>query len=412
MIAIKRLWREAGPNASFLLALLICSKLLVIIVERNQISSIPSGLIVYGILWLLLLYHILRFRLIITKSQIILLFVAFLFVLSSNLFVTGHVSELTTYFFEYCILGFVIGMLPLQANLSLRYTCYLFLLLMVPTYILVQGEISSRWQQTITLDLSYAIMPVVIGTLVHFVYYRKREKNIIIKLAHAVAVVAAVYVAVRGTRGVALSIVFLLFLLFMNQKSRIGNRISIGRIAVILLIVLILINIDSALLLLNALFSSLDIRVSFLQKSVALMAANGDITNGRIEVYHKALEGFIRSPIWGNGIGVYTNLYPAYRFPHNIILQALFEGGVIFGFPIVYNYLYTSYKVIFGRIIDDNKRNLLIFLAASTVPASMLSSEYWVYPLLWTMFAFVNSSNRIAVIQGRSNYENRYTDIS
>ena len=128
--------------------------------------------------------------------------------------------------------------------------------------------------------------------------------------------------------------------------------------------------------------TNLGIHFSFLEKSIRLSEV-GDFSNGRLYHYQLALEGFVSSPLWGNGIGAFYDNYPSLGYPHNILLQCLYEGGLIFGFPIAALVLYGIYLTLFRGNIDTSRRVMMILFMSSSVPAAMLTSELWVYPILW-----------------------------
>jgi O-antigen ligase len=81
---------------------------------------------------------------------------------------------------------------------------------------------------------------------------------------------------------------------------------------------------------------------------------DGSIANPikmRIKNYHSAVNIFFRSPFIGHGISSFKDLYPKFKikgsndikYTHNIILQHLCDGGVIFLLLFLY-LIYTIYK--------------------------------------------------------------------
>ena len=59
--------------------------------------------------------------------------------------------------------------------------------------------------------------------------------------------------------------------------------------------------------------------------------------SGRLIMIAEALRGFIKSPVFGNGLGQYrvisvnssTRIEQAYLYPHNIIAELLYSGGIV-----------------------------------------------------------------------------------
>ena len=110
-------------------------------------------------------------------------------------------------------------------------------------------------------------------------------------------------------------------------------------------------------------------------------------------MYVLAWDGFLRSPIIGNGVGSFTDNYGVYGFTyiHNILLQILYELGLLFGLPIIIIVL-TPLKTIVFDLYTKKDLSLLIVLFASSVPMLMLSSELWINRQLWLMLGYFLSN--------------------
>ena len=72
-----------------------------------------------------------------------------------------------------------------------------------------------------------------------------------------------------------------------------------------------------------------------------------------------------------------------YPYPHNYILQMLFEGGIIFAvYPVI-----ISLRIIFVTLLKKSDalqyELLLVFLLCNCIPKLLLSGDMWMQPILW-----------------------------
>ena len=89
----------------------------------------------------------------------------------------------------------------------------------------------------------------------------------------------------------------------------------------------------------------LNINITIIEKSIRLLETRGELTNGRFYLYRVAFEGFIQSPVWGNGIGAYH--IEALTYPHNLFLHLAYEGGLLLLAIIIFPF-FKSYKIWLG----------------------------------------------------------------
>ena len=91
---------------------------------------------------------------------------------------------------------------------------------------------------------------------------------------------------------------------------------------------------------------------SFFVKMNKMIALN-DISNGREPVYEAAIAGIKNAPLLGNGIEAFP-AYTAYSYPHNFILQLVYEGGILFCVIPVITIAWVSYTVQQEKSYDRN----------------------------------------------------------
>lgn len=129
------------------------------------------------------------------------------------------------------------------------------------------------------------------------------------------------------------------------------------------------------------------------------MLANGTFfsNNGRFDIYILYFNKIMMHPFIGWGI---ASDFVIGEFQHNIIIEVLFEFGLILGSILIIGLLYTFYK-IFKEPNRKKKELLIIFIACGIIPL-MFSSSYiewipfWCY--LGISFSKVNSNEPLKIV--------------
>ena len=117
-----------------------------------------------------------------------------------------------------------------------------------------------------------------------------------------------------------------------------------------------------------------NINIEAISKNLELIE-KGNVDNGRNEVFDKAIEGIKEHPFIGNGIGDYAEKYVTY--PHNLLLQSWYEGGIIFFLLMLTVFLYSVYILLFDKNVDLNRKYMLILFFSISIVRLMLSYEFW-----------------------------------
>ena len=374
--------------ASLLATLLICSKSINAVIGLYYKGSFRIGILVLGVVWALYLFHCISFKLYFDKKAAGFIGFILLYFIISVIAIGGYANDLILRFIEYGLLGFLIGQIDFDIEKTTRNICYLMLLFAFPFYQMIQTDLNS-YQSVISMTSSYAIMPMAMITIAHCLFFRRRV-NVFLVFSYIISFAAMFMLVIHGTRGVILCLLTFLFLTFMNTKRRRTYKYNPSTIAVIILVFILILNVDSLTTMLNNFFTQRGIEINFLQKSAALLEEEEGMSHGRLELYGIAFQGFLSSPIYGNGIGAFGNLkilgYGVY--PHNMFLQVLYEGGLLLGIPIIVITVWSVLKALFGKIQDDNKRIAMILLVSCSIPVAMVTDELWNYQILWMLFGF------------------------
>lgn len=251
--------------------------------------------------------------------------------------------------------------------------------------------------ETITMGLSYAFMPAIVAAISYFFLYFKKGDNIN-KFIDAIALIINLSFLLKilqfGSRGPVLCFLcsFLFFYCFEYDENFERIRIKGEKCLLISIILLLLINYfwEIALFLENIMDAS-GLKINAINKFFRLMNSSGDVSNGRLDIYLQSFQGFLQSPIWGHGYS--TTMYNlGFVYPHNFVLQLLYDGGLLLFVPLVY-------LCMKGKL---NKKNRLTFddfalvssLILMSVPGAMFSGNLWENSRLWLMFSVLVTSSK------------------
>lgn len=331
------------------------------------------------------------------------LFLCILFALSSIPISggLGH-AELERYFQFFLITG--IGSL-LVANFEYNFEALLraFILIgLVLSPIIINTNYSTllydvdndEWMAKI-----YAILPYIVASF----YYLFEGKKIIFKLLSIACILLYSSMVIMHTpRGAVVTILASILVFFYQRMSIKGVRRSRLVIYGIVSIAIVFIFSNVILEFLNTIADEYELR--WLLKFVA----SDDVSNNRSPLYAEAIQGFIDSPIWGNGIAKFHN-YQTY--PHNIFLEMMYETGIIMLVPFSF-YLFKAASMIIKckshKYIDYR---LVTFLFLISIIKLLFSSFFWREPaywmLMWMVISIVHPSNSLAQTKdNKYNYSN------
>ena len=131
--------------------------------------------------------------------------------------------------------------------------------------------------------------------------------------------------------------------------------------------------------------------LKFVPSTIIKMQRNvevDDIANGRSEINEILYEAIAEKPIYGHGLRTfasYTN--NKHPFPHNFILQYLFEGGILFALLPIYLSLRPVFLVLLGRIKEKSSYIIMSVLVCQCFPKLLLSSDAWQGTAIWMLIA-------------------------
>ncbi len=248
--------------------------------------------------------------------------------------------------------------------------------------------------ETISMGLSYAFMPAIIGTIIYmYVYYKQDSKGE--KVIDVVFAIVNLLYAFRifqfGSRGVVLTILCGLAYVFCFYYDSTNNRIWFKGWKVLVLFAILVIVVMNATVVLKAIemwIESLGLHINAINKIFRLIDSTGDISNGRMDIYLVTLKGIIESPIYGHGYST-TAHNLGINYPHNFFLQLLYDGGLVLTVPIT-TMVVTGIKN-WSENCSKAEYSLIAFLIIISIPGALFSGNLWENNRLWITFAVLAS---------------------
>ncbi len=312
---------------------------------------------------------------------IVVLFSLLLLYMLTPVFYNGSNNDYTAYLLVYgaeSIPAAIIGM-KLAKSSNLHIINDLLPFFVIPISILVgtigltaamMGTTVGKYdyQEGGDTGLNYQTLSYFMAFSYTYAFYYAFYGNLkhgIVNLLLRVAMVAdmlfclAVCMMGGGRGGFVYIIAITLFLMFYYLKSSKKHRVH----AIISIIILVLVGIYIII--------SMDV-----MQSVGMTRITGRLggDNARMELYQKAFDAFITSPIIGKGVG--SIWWTVGFYCHNIILDLLAETGLI-GTIFLLNIVLQSFKKLY-RLSNSDKIYLFILLIIAGNFINCMFSGYYI----------------------------------
>ena len=323
------------------------------------------------------------------------LWIVYILILIVYGILTRHSMLNSIQFILYILLPAFVAISKINMHRFIKMSTYssLILFLVFPTFI---RDLNNNGGRLISINgISYAVLPVLVAGLFHFVLYRKADSNIILRLCYLLDIILGALLIVYSNRGVVLSILIAIYLVFtFKHKERLTFKHGIAISLSFLVIAVLVLNFQSILTGLVSITSKYGIEIAFINKFANLNRAQ-DLTNGRSEIGIYVLEHIGESFLWGHGLSTITyNSGGTIVYPHNMIYQLLYDGGLILSIPIFSLLFYMIVYLFKGK--NENLRILILFFSIICIPKMMFSSDIWFNPAFWLfVFAMFNHSGEI-----------------
>lgn len=109
-------------------------------------------------------------------------------------------------------------------------------------------------------------------------------------------------------------------------------------------------------------------------------------TSGRDELYADAIGFFTESPVYG--FGLFTYLKKIEMFPHNLFLEIMLQGGLLYLTLFVF-ILMMAYGKYRKMLLFDKSQVLLMPFAIYTFTQLFFSSSFIFEPLFWFVLTYI-----------------------
>ena len=343
------------------------------------------------------------------KTAIILLLVLILYFFTRYTSGGEHNYSIIQLLF-YAIIPILATTIEIKTEYVLRYAVYMSFL----TIIGLEGFFHIRWSGVEQADMGkvYSLVTVLTCTLFHIRYYRNKS-NLFMKLCYLYNGYVLVRVLMVANRGALLAILFTIYVAFIykfddsgQMKRQTTKKILI--ISITIAVSLVIANnlgeiIDWAIGVCSDLFGSAPAAL----RKMRLYIRADDVSNGRSDINEVVYKAIKESPIIGHGLNMfmpYTN--NAYPYPHNFILQYLFEGGILFAALPVFYSVGALVKVLLSQVKQKEQFVFVAMLVCQCFPKLLVSTNVWLVTAIWMLVVYsannLFDSSRKRVINARS----------
>jgi O-antigen ligase len=301
---------------------------------------------------------------------------------------------LNKYLIEFLFYGGIIFLLlifPISYKLVITYVSSMSLLILLNPISFLENLTSTT--SSLTMGSTYAILPVVIASILHFFFFRDKG-SLIIKFSYFTSLFLLFLLLFEGIRGVYVAIFLLIIILVFTKFGGFKKipGIFFGMVSITILFLTIF-KLEEILINVYHLFNKVGIEIYAINKTLFKIQTEG-ILNGREIVYGNTLQMIGNNPFFGNGIGAYALHYNG-GYPHNLILHLVVEFGLIFAIPIIRAVLKRLF-VLFKPITENEKYNeykiFIFFCFVASLPKLMFSSYLWKEQIFWVMVFATSSS--------------------
>ncbi len=330
------------------------------------------------------------------KTAIILLLVFSLYLFTHIATDGNHRYSIVQLIF-YSIIPIFVTTMEFRTEYVLRYAVYISLL----TIIGLEGFLAVRWVGVGQADMGkiYSLVTALVCTFFHIRYYGNKA-NLFLKICYVYNAYLLLRVVMMANRGALLTILFTMFVSFIYKfdskgimKIQTTKKILIVCVVVASSIVIIQ-NFGTIIDWIIELCKSLFNNVPAALVKMRFYIRQEDILNGREEINQIVLSAIKESPIYGHGLDMfYSYTDKEHIYPHNFILQFLFEGGILFALLPVFYSVGALVMVICGQVKNKEQFVFVAMLVCQCFPKLLFSSNVWSGTAIWMLITY--SANNV-----------------
>lgn len=300
-----------------------------------------------------------------------------------------YYSSLTFYkFTAFSLIPMVLLIGHYDEEKVVRYTCYL-----IPTTLFVMGDLFKPNQSyafsQMEMGYSYAILYMLVACVIHFSFFRSKS-NLYMKFCYGLGLYLLWRVILLATRGTIVSLLVLFSVMLLIRFNKKGEYVkpSLRRkltiIISVLILIIIVINIEMIIEpLYNFARNIFEILPAFLEKTY-MSVKSGDVSRGRSGITAFTMNRISEKPFLGHGAMTFKAYNGKYAYPHNSILQLLFESGFVGAALQIFYLGYGVWFMLFrAKKSGREKTAFLMLIFLSAFPMLLMSDEMWNTPAFW-----------------------------
>lgn len=362
-------------NNSVAVGVILCANAL-----SPLLSLIPNGIV--AIIFIPLIYLIINNRNYYLSQKFnaksFICFVLFIFIFFGYSFCVGALrSSIIESYFNFLIYG-----IPLILISYLRIgVMYIFKTIVIIGIIalplqLTLIDFSNTSDSGLWMSVSYNLIKVLIPSII-VIFYDRTKIFKIIGLCHVLIGIA--FLIVLGSRGAVLGVLLSVLLLLLYRHNKKLRILSFKLLLVVLSLITIIIFFEPIVTFIYEKLQDHNISSYSLMRMVKSLSDGASLSSGRDDIYAMAILGIKDNLIMGLGIGSFDNYSGAY--PHNIFLQILYEGGLLFGVPLIAIIILAISTLNQAATMD--RKLLYIYLISAGLLQLLFSANFWSSILFW-----------------------------
>ncbi|WP_353164645.1 O-antigen ligase family protein [Empedobacter brevis] len=380
---LKKVKLQKKDYNSIGLAIFLCANPL------SWIAPFPNVIVIICLISSLFILFNNNLKIFINKKLFIIPFVFLLYFFTYAF--NYNLEKINIYFNSFLVFG-IIGLLYSSCEFSFQTflkTVLIISIISIPGLLRVSTLTfeSNMEASGYYMGISYGSLRLLIALLLAIFIFKNKFVKILI------LVIALLYVNFflqYSNRGAILSFLIFFILYVLLKKGMLNVRTSL--FLCFLVIIGSFFFIDMILGMKNVL-DSMNLNVKAIDKMVMFNEQDRDFSNGRSKLIDLALNDISSNLITGNGIGVFDSKYGIY--PHNILVQVFYEGGIFYLLLILLVFI-NFFRVIFSKDYTAEYKIFIIYLFFAGIFELFFSNVYWRSVFFWFFVGIMlNNKNKV-----------------
>lgn len=308
-------------------------------------------------------------------------FVLFIFFILSyflcSLLVYGFEKYTWHYLFDFILFGIPYILLPyLETNVLLIFRTLTIIGIAAIPIQLGQVDFLDTSDAGTWMMVSYNILKIAVASFITLFY----DKFKLLKLISIVNIlIAVIFLTALGSRGAILGCIAAILLLYIYRDNKTLQPFSSKFILISTLMIISIFSFSRIMIFISDVMNKYDIASYSLDRIVNSLNSGSSLSSGRDKLYETALNGIEENILFGQGIASFNNF--SGNYPHNLIIQMLYEGGLFFGTPLILLTIIPLFSM--NSKLGHFSRLLYIYLFSAGIVQLIFSSYFWMSILFW-----------------------------